>query len=430
MKKLKLIFAGILAILLFTGTASALTTDVPGTIGNLGTWATPHNQSIIINNLGEDLNAFGQQFQNAVTTPDYIPIEARVGRAVIGALERVGMIMERSLFNFISVFIIVMLVFWIALEGYNFAQSGGGDAVGLAKKIALKVMLCGIWIWVISHNPAQMFMYLMGPVISVGSYFSDLILNSVTSSAGIGIPDSCAAIHRYVAASPSVTSLIPGDALANILCVPTRLSGFFYTCVSAGLQWMRAGIGTSAMTFFVGLAFVVLFTLNIWKFAFMALGVVVKLFLSLLFLPLTAIAETVARDGASGKTIASDIFGKFAGLFQTVSLSAQLQRFVEAVIYFICLSVIIAVTSALLSGVVATDLATDVPTIDATGFVTVFLCGCLVLYLANQASNLAKELGGAAQPDDSFGRAVQGDIKTLWDGTKKNAAQIWKALRK
>lgn len=429
MKKFKLIFISVLISVFGCWSAHAADTNIPGDIGNFGVWATPNNQAIVIKNLGEDLNALQNNFQNVATQKDYVPIEARVARSVIAAIERVGNIMERSLFGFISVFITIMLVFWIGMSAYVFATKGG-NLKDFAYKITKQVVLAAVWIWIISHNPAEMFMYIMGPIIYIGSYFSDLILNSVTSSVGMQIPDSCAAIHNYIAANPLHGSLIPGDALANMICVPTRLSGFFYTCISAGLKWMSAGIGTSAMTFCVGLAFVIMFLINIWKFALMALGVIVDLFLALLFLPFTAIAEVFKDMKAPDIKIVSNVFTSFAGLFKTVNLQAVIQRFINAVIYFICLSVIIAIATALLSAVVTTDLASNMPTINSEGFVTVFLTGCLVFYLANKAGNLAKELGGGASVDSAFGDAVQKDLKTLWGGTKKNAAEIWKALKK
>jgi hypothetical protein len=429
MKKLKLIFTTALIFLFGLSPAHAVDINLPGDIGNFGAWSTPNNHAIIIGNLGKDLNALQNNFQNVMTSGDVVPLEARVARAVISAIERVGNVMERSLFGFISIFIAIMLLFWIMIQGYVFATKRG-DLKDFAYKLVKQVAVCGVWIWIISQNPAAMFMSVMGPIIYVGSYFSDLILNTVTSSVGMQIPDSCAAIHNYIAENPASGTLIPGDALANMICVPTRLSGFFYTCVSAGFKWMSAGIGASAMTFFVGLAFVVVFFMNIWKFAIMALGVIVELFLVLLFLPFTAIAEAFKGMKTDGGGMAGDIFGKFGGIFKTVDLSSTIQRFINAVIYFFCLSVIIAVCAALLSAVVTTDMAAEVPTIDTQGFVTVFLTGCLVFYLANQAENLARELGGTGEDGGAFGKAVRGDLKTLWGGTKKNAAEIWKILRK
>ena len=52
------------------------------------------------------------------------------------------------------------------------------------------------------------------------------------------------------------------------------------------------------------------------------------------------------------------------------------------------------------------------------------LCGCLVLYLANKADELAKKIGGSI--DNSFGKQLQGDVKTLWNDTKNVASKIYK----
>ena len=406
--------------------ANATTIDQQTTINNQQPALIP---SLITRNLTYDLGEFQKDFQNSVAQTNYVPIEAKVGRVLIGAMTKVGEILNRSLFGFISIFIIVLLALWIMMEGYQFATKGG-DAKKLAYDIMKKVVLCAVWIWIISHGPAEMFMYLMGPIIYVGSYFSDLILGTVAPH----IPDSCAAIHNYIAQNPVGGAVIPPDAVANILCVPTRMSAFFYSLVSTGFKWMIAGIGHSAMTFFVGAAFVIVFIMNIWKFALVALGVVVNLFLVLLFLPFTAIAETFGDkttnyEGAIGK----EIFVKFAGIFSTVSLSSQFQKFIQAVIYFVFLSVIVAICAALLSGVVDLDAMYSAPTFDSlsigdAGPMTIFLCGILVYYLATQAEKLAKELGGDI--DSKFGETVAGDIKSMWGNTRKTAKDIWKIVKK
>ncbi|MCL2331385.1 MAG: hypothetical protein FWC61_02455, partial [Proteobacteria bacterium] len=380
----KLFLSLIILISAFCGGAFAAdnvpVSDSAGDIGPFGTWATPANQSAILGNLRGDLTSFQTKFQAVTLVPDWVPPEARVGRSLIGAMSRVNEILHRSLFDFISVFIIILLAFWIALESYQFAKDGG-DAKAFAYKIAMRIVLCGIWIWIISNDPARLFMMIAGPIIYVGSYFSDTILNSVTTAAHANMPDTCAAIHSYIAANPVAGDMMPPDAVAGILCVPTRLAGFFYTCVAAGFKWMIAGIGHSAMTFVVGLSFVVLFIMNIWKFAIMALGVIVNLFLIILFLPFTAIAETFGDKKTEYKGIAGEIFSKFADIFSVASLSDQFQKFITAVIYFISLSVIIAICAALLSGVVTTNLADAVPDINSADFMTVFLCGILVFYL-------------------------------------------------
>ena len=52
------------------------------------------------------------------------------------------------------------------------------------------------------------------------------------------------------------------------------------------------------------------------------------------------------------------------------------------------------------------------------------LCGCLVLYLAKRADELAKKVGGSI--DNSFGEQIQNDAKTLCDGGKNVAGKIFK----
>lgn len=193
---------------------------------------------------------------------------------------------------------------------------------------------------------------------------------------------------------------------------------------------MLAGIGHSAFTVLVGAIFVVLFLYNGFKFALMAFGVIVDLFLGVMMLPFTAIAETL-KDKTSYKGIAGDIFNGFLGLFSAESLSKQIERFVNAAIYFVSLSIVIAVCVALLSGTVSVDMAASVPTLDNTGFIPTVLTGALVTYLASRAGEIAKDLGGSV--NDSFGTQTGKDISKLWKGTvdKYNKAKKFiKEVRK
>ena len=220
--------------------------------------------------------------------------------------------------------------------------------------------------------------------------------------------------------------LIDANAAADMLCVPTRLSGFFYTAVAAGWQWTIAGIGRSAFTTIVGIIFIFVFVKAIWKFALMALGVIMDLFLAVLLLPFTAIAETIGKTSYKG--IAGDIFNGFLGIFKTQSLSSQIQKFVNAAIYFVSLSIVIAVCAALLSGAVTSNLAAEIPTLENTNFVITLLTALLVSYLANRADEIAKNLGGSI--DASFGTDFGNQIKKLWNNASGYGKKVIGIIRK
>ncbi len=309
-----------------------------GDVGNFGVWATEHNHQMFINNLRDDVAAFAP----APLVDNFVPVEARVGRAFIGAMSMISDVLENSLVRFIVIFLIALFAIWTMLESYQMIKDGKGGASKLVESIIKKGIGIAVWIAILEIGPAQLFMWIMGPIIAVGTYLSDLILNSVTAAAGTTLPDTCAAIHGYVAANISGREILDATATANLLCVPTRLSGFFYTAVATGWQWMISGIGTSVFTFTAGLVFVVLFIYNAFNFALMALGVIADLFLGLMMLPFTAIAMTFgdAEDkeyfGQKGATtyggIAGNIFNQFLKLFTTETMSKQVERFINAAI--------------------------------------------------------------------------------------------------
>ena len=55
---------------------------------------------------------------------------------------------------------------------------------------------------------------------------------------------------------------------------------------------------------------------------------------------------------------------------------------------------------------------------------TTLLTGCFILYLANKAEDLAKQIGGSV--DNSFGQKLQNDTKKFWNETKKLGGMFWK----
>lgn len=394
-------------------------------IGDHGNWLTESNIELFKKDITNDMTYFQSGFQKNQLVEDYVPIEAKVGLAFMNALSMVGDIIDNSLIRFVIIFIIVAYIFWVMFEAYNM-MTKGSSAMDLTVNLVKKAAVITIWLIILEQGPAQIFMWVMGPIIQVGTYLSDLILNTVANVAGAEIPDTCAAIREYAAAHTSANMLIDANAAADMLCVPTRLSGFFYTAVAAGWQWTIAGIGRSAFTTIVGIIFIFVFVKAIWKFALMALGVIMDLFLAVLLLPFTAIAETIGKTSYKG--IAGDIFNGFLGIFKPQSLSSQIQKFVNAAIYFVSLSIVIAVCAALLSGAVTSNLAAEIPTLENTNFVITLLTALLVSYLANRADEIAKNLGGSI--DASFGTDFGNQIKKLWNNASGYGKKVIGIIRK
>ena len=427
----------IVAIIFACVSTSAFSaTNIPsGTvadIGDYGTFLTDHNTNVFIDNLvGEkgDLVAFQSEFQKQQLVGDYVPVEARVGIAMMNGLNNVAKILDISIVRFMIIFIIVMYLFWIMLEAYNM-MSTDSDVKKLVKSIVRKTIILVIWIAVLQIGPAKLFMAVIGPVITLGIYISDFILNAITETAGITVPNTCGAIREYAATTVSANMIIDATAAADVLCVPTRLSGFFVTAIAAGWQWMIKGIGTSIFTFIMGAIFVVVFAWNTWKFALMALAVIMNLFLGVILLPFTALAETIPQTSYKG--IMGNIFNSFIGLFQfgQIKLETQINKFINAAIYFVSLSIVIAVCAALLSGVVTVNLASDIPTLENDGFIPTLLTGALVAWLADKAGKIAGDIGGELpEKGKGTGKQFTEDIKNVIKNSYKSAQSWIKAYR-
>lgn len=430
MKILKRIFVKIImvaiACMFIMPYAIGAESNLPLTeIGDYGNWMTDDNMAQFNMAIGTDMVEFQSGFQNAQSVPDYVPIEAKIGLALINAMSVIADILDASLVRFAIIFMIIAYVFWLIFETYNM-MTKGTSAMDLGENLVKKGAVIAIWSIILAFGPAQLFMWIMGPIIRIGTYLSDLILNAVSNTIGLQIPDTCGAIHAYTAQHVSENMILDAEATANILCVPTRLSGFFTTAISIGWKWMISGIGHSAFTMLVGLIFIVVFVYNAFKFALMGLGVIIDLFLGVAMLPFTAIAETINQTSYKG--IVGDIYNGFLGLFKPESLSKQISRFTDAAIYFVSLSIVIALCAALLSGTISVDASASVPTLENSGFMITLLTGILVAYLASRANEIAENLGGKI--DKTFSQQFSNDIKKVWGNVTKQGKDIIKTIRK
>lgn len=419
-------FVAIIITAVLVTPSTAITPNLPmGDIGDAGTWATENNLVQIKSNLSKDVEKF-------VPTSEEInasgPVEAQVSIAFMNAMTYIGKILDSALFRFSLIFILIMYAYWIGLEAYNMMKTTS-DVRKLAKDILTRGVKIAIWMIIIGFGPAKVFMWVMGPVLALGTYMANLILNAITTTVGIPMDNTCSDITVYAAANAKSDMLIDATMASDMICLPTRLSIFFRQTLSLGFQWMKSGVGSSLLTFLAGLVLVITSIKCIWKFIFMALGVVADLFLAVLMLPFTAIAETTGATTYKG--IVGDIFNSFLGLFSPEKLDVQIKKFISAAIYYVSLSAVIGICVALLSGVFSANLFNISPTADAGGFIMILLVLRLVLYMAEQTDKIANDWGGKIQGD--FGEKVKKDVKDLWKRgvtTYKDWAKVIKDSKK
>ena len=395
-----------------------------GDIGEYGTWTTDHNREELLENVKNDLNAFENEYGHEYVQTG-VPIEARLGIVFVRALSYVAKILDYSLVRFVNIFLIVAFIFWVMLYGYQLIKDEKTKPMDAFYDIAKKGVILAIWLILLTGGIQWLFGIVMGPIFGFSSYVSNLILNATTESGGYVLADNCTAIHNYATSHFGNNSIFTPDFAANIICVPARLSGFYYGAIKFGWKLVVSGLGLSTFTFLVGLILVGLFIYTAYKFLFVAFGVIADLFLVIIMLPFTAIAETVNKTNYKG--VAGDIYNGFLGLFKSESLSSQIKKFVDAAIYFVSLSIIIAIAGALLASAIQLNAETHLITILNGDVVTLLLTGALVAYIAAHAEEFAKTIGGAI--DYAIGSDLQKDLKTVYNDTKKKAESFIKALK-
>ena len=319
-----------------------------------------------------------------------------------------------------------MYALWVALEAYKMIRDST-DYKKVLYDLFEKGIIIVVWVMILNYGPAKIFTMVISPILAFATYISDFILKAVAQTYNVDIPDTCATIHNFVNESTATTTangtaelLIAPDAAANIMCLPGRLSVYFYHATGAAFKWFLWGFGHSATAIVMGAICVVIFIKCIFKYAFMTLGVVADLFLTLLMLPFTALAEALPPNTKESSYVGKILNG-FLSIFNTKKLSAVISTFINAAIYFISLAIIIAICAALLENVVPIN--QDYSQYKLQSTMIIILCGCLVLYLAGRADELAKKVGGSI--DNSFGEKLKQDTKTLWNGTKNVTNKIF-----
>lgn len=395
-----------------------------GDIGEYGTWTTDHNRDELLGNVQNDLNEFESEYGHEYVQTG-VPIEARLGIVFVRALSYVAKILDNSLVRFVNIFLIIAFIFWVMLYAYQLITDDKTKPMATFQDIVKKGATLAIWLVLLSGGIQWLFGAIMGPIFGFSSYLSNLILNATTDVGGYALADNCAAIHSYAASHLGNNTIFTPDFAANIMCVPARLSGFYYGAIKFGWGLVLSGLGTSTFSLLVGLILVCLFIYTAYKFLFVAFGVIADLFLVVITLPFTAIAETVNKTSYKG--IAGDIYNAFLGLFKSQSLSSQIKRFIDAAIYFVSLSIIIAIAGALLASAVQLNSQTHLITVLNGDVVTLLLTGALVAYIATHAEEFAKSVGGAI--DYAIGSDLQKDLKTVYNDTKKKAEAFIKALK-
>ena len=418
-KILSKLFICILCTLILCNTSFAANNLPAGEIGDAGSWINEYNQEQFKEDITNDANSFTASFESHMQNTNFVPVEVKLGLMFMRALSAIDYVLQLSLVRFVIMFLFIMYAFWIALEAYKMIREAA-DYKTVLYNIFKQGITIAIWVMVLNYGPAKIFSMLVSPILAFGTYLSDIILDSVAQSYSVQIPNTCAAIHDYVAANNTGKLLIDPDTAANIMCLPGRLSVFFWNAILASWHWIVYGFGHSLTAVFAGIVCIVMFFKCILKYAFMTLGVVADLFFTLLMLPFTAIAE--AMPSTSEKNYAGQIFSGFLKIFNTKKLSGVITTFINATLYFVSLSLVIALCAALLTNIISIS---SINQYSIGSVMTTVLAGYIVFYFADKTDEWIEKIGGSI--DNSFGTQLYKDASKLWGGTKDLGSKIFKA---
>ena len=394
--------------------------NVPsGEISDYGSWLNEYNMGEFNTNITNDANSFTEKFESHLNQTNFVPLEAKLGLMFMRAMYALDYVLQSSLVRFAILFLFIMYAFWIAIEAYKMIREAS-DYKTVLYNIFKQGFIIAIWAFILAYGPAKIFSLIISPILELGTYISTFILNAVAQTYDVDIPDTCAAIHNYVNANNTGKLLVDSNTAANIMCLPGRISMYFWHAELTAIKWIIHGFGHSLTEIIVGIICVILFFKCMLKYAFMTLGVVADLFFTLLMLPFTALAE--AMPSTSEKNYFGTVFSGFLKIFSTKKASAVISTFINAALYFVSLSIIIAICGALLTAVISTKSS---PSFNIGVAMTTILTGYIVFHLAGQADKMAEDIGG--EKNNSFGEMLYNDTSKLWKGTKDLGAKIFSA---
>ncbi len=277
-------------------TAFAAETNLP-TVGDYGNWLTEENISLYRNKLSNNLEQVKANVDSTIHSSTFVPIEARIGLMLMKALSAIAYLLQASLVEFIVIFLLAMYAFWIGLESYKIMRESG-NVKEFIYTIIKQGFIIVIWVLVLEYGPNKIFSDIVEPILAFGRYFSEGILTTVAGTYNTTMSTNCDAIHTYINQNQSLSFITNGsqdvalllnpDASANIMCLPAQMSSFFYNAISTSLGWIIKGFTSSLSLLLIGCISVYIFIKCIFKYAFMTIGIVADLFLTLLKLPFTA----------------------------------------------------------------------------------------------------------------------------------------------
>ena len=406
-------------------TSSFAANNLPhGDIGEFGNWLTADNLGKYNTTISSDMKSFENTFETNLSKSDFVPIEVKIGLAFVKSLSSLDYVLQKSLVRFTIIFLLIMYAFWVGIEAYKTIREST-EYKSVLYDIFKKGMIVSVWVAILIYGPARIFVLLVNPIMALSVYISDFILDTIANLYNIEIPDTCATIQNYIASNTSAP-LLNGDeenllmeTAGNIMCLPARLSVYFYHAIKLSFSWIINGIGSSATAVALGIVSLFIFIKAIFKYAFMTLGITADLFLRLLMLPFTALAESM--PATKEKNYVAKIYTGLLDLFNTKKTSDILTIFINAAIYFVSLSIVIAICAILLSNAIH---STPDTTFVLNSSMMTLLCGCLTLHLVNRADELAKSIGG--EINNSFGEDLQKSSKKVWGNAKSMAGKLFK----
>lgn len=395
-------------------------------VTDYGMWNTENNYEMFMSDVKQDMD-FVSNTVRAQSSDGYLPVESKVGLAFMNAFSYVADVLNDSFGRFVIIFISIMFGLWLMLEGYNIMI--GKDVIQKKLPDILKYAVAvTVWSVVLSIGPVRVFGMIISPIMMISNMLSDIVLDSVSVFFNTPLSDVCGTISSYVSGAISSNNVLDAKTASDLLCVPSKLSGLCYTAISAGWEWMSYGIGNSAFAFLCGMFFVGGFIYLGWKFAFMAFGVVAELFLGIIMLPFTAIAEATKKTSYKG--IAGDIYNGFLSLFKAEDLKTQIERLINIAVHFFVLSVLIAICFVLLSGIIDTNTVSRIPQLNDSITYVEIMVAALAFWIAKNATKIATEIGGKINHKigDDLEEFASGGIKNAAKLGGKGAKAVWKKI--
>ena len=154
LKLLSKLFICILCACVLCAPVLAETNMPQAEVSEYGNWLNNENLGNLTQNMYNDADEFQRGFSANLNSPNFVPIEVRLGLMFMKALSSIDYVLQISLVRFTIMFLFIMYALWIAVEAYKMIREST-DYKTVFYDVFKKGIIIVAWVLILNYGPAN-----------------------------------------------------------------------------------------------------------------------------------------------------------------------------------------------------------------------------------------------------------------------------------